>query len=186
MGRVWFSSDHHFGHKNILDYSGRPWENVDDMNAGLIERWNSRIAPGDAVYHLGDFCLTKKLDLVDEWLGQLNGEIRLVKGNHDLWTRNSHKLQNSHKIKWIRDYAERTFTVDGIKHKLILMHFPLLFWHGSHYGSIHLHGHSHGGANDLNIGLRRMDIGVDCQDWYPVSLDEVVEKLGDLEVNPHH
>lgn len=176
----------HFGHANVIRYSNRPWTMVNEMNAGLIERWNDCIKPDDTVYHLGDFTLTKKVDAIDEWLGQLNGTIRLVRGNHDVWTSRFDRLENKHKIKWIKDYAERTFTVDGEKHKFILMHFPLMFWHGSHYGSIHLHGHCHGGAQELNKGLRRMDVGVDCNDWYPVALEEVVIELGDLEINPHH
>ena len=184
--KVWFTSDTHFNHANVIHYSDRPWTTKEEMNAGLIERWNDSIKPGDAVYHLGDFTLTTRIELVDEWLGQLNGEIRLIKGNHDNWVKKLPKLKNRDKIKWVRDYVERHFTIGGEKHKIVMCHFPLLFWHGSHYGSIHLHGHCHGGADELNKGLRRMDVGVDSNDWRPVLLEKVIADLGSLELNPHH
>lgn len=183
---VFFTADTHFGHTNVIKYADRPWPNVEEMNEGIIERWNEVIKPGDTVYHLGDLCLTVKVDLIDKWLGQLNGDIRLIRGNHDNWTRRYERLENKNKIRWIKDYAERTLEVDGVKYKFVLCHFPLLFWHGSHYGSIHLHGHCHGGAQHHNEGLRRMDVGVDCNDWYPIHLDDIVAKMKGVGLNPHH
>lgn len=156
------------------------------MNNGIIERWNSLIAPGDTVYHLGDFCLTKRVDLIDHWLGQLNGEIRMIIGNHDNWVKRYDRLENKSKIKWLKHYAERTFEVNGTKWKFILSHFPMLFWHNSHHGSIMLHGHCHGNAQHHNIGVRRMDVGVDCNNWYPVLLENIITMMQDVELNPHH
>ena len=183
---IWFTSDTHFGHANVIKYSNRPWAMVNDMNDGIIERWNQFIKPGDTVYHLGDLCLTKRVDVIDEWLGRLNGTIRLIKGNHDDWTKRFDRLKNKHKIKWIRDYAERTFVVDEKKWKLILCHFPMLFWHNSHHGSIMLHGHCHGNAQHHNVGLRRMDVGVDCNDWRPVLLENIITMMEQVGLNPHH
>lgn len=185
--KVWVSSDTHFGHANIIRYSNRPWHSVDEMNAGLIQRWNSCVKPNDIVYHLGDFTLSKDLEQIDEWLGAINGTIRLVRGNHDDWTQKSiDGLKNRHKIKWIKDYAERKFVVDGKKHKVVMCHFPMLFWHGSHYGSIHLHGHCHGNAQPHNVGVRRYDVGVDCNNWHPVSMECIIRRLSSLPLNPHH
>ncbi len=183
---VFFTSDTHFGHANVIRYSNRPWAMVNDMNDGIIERWNSCVKPDDTVYHLGDFCLTKRIDVIDEWLGRLNGTIRLVRGNHDNWTKRYEQLENKHKIKWIRDYAERTFQVDGVKWKFILMHFPILFWNHSQHGSIMLHGHCHGNAQPHNEGVRRMDVGVDCNNWYPVLLENIVTVMETVGLNPHH
>ena len=176
----------HFGHANVIRYSNRPWPMVNEMNDGIIERWNDLIRPDDTVYHLGDFTLTKNVEAIDDWLGRLHGIIRLVRGNHDVWTKRFDRLKNQHKIKWIRDYAERTFEVGGKKWKFVLCHFPLMFWHQSHHGSIHLHGHCHGNANHHNVGVRRMDVGVDCNNWYPVLLENIVTMMEGVEVNPHH
>jgi calcineurin-like phosphoesterase family protein len=159
---------------------------VNDMDAGLIENWNKLVKPGDTVYHLGDFCLTVRVDLIDHWLGQLNGEIRLLRGNHDNWVKRYDRLVNKDKIKWIRDYAERTFVVDGVKYKFILCHYPMLFWKNSHHGSIMLHGHSHGSANHHNTDVRRMDVGVDTNGCCPVLLENIVTMMQDRGVNHHH
>lgn len=159
---------------------------VNEMNEGLIERWNDCVRPDDTVYHLGDLCLTKRVDAIDDWLGRLNGTIRLVRGNHDVWTSRYDRLQNKDKIKWIKDYAERTFEVDGKRWKFVLCHFPMLFWHQSHHGSIMLHGHCHGSVQQLNKDLRRMDVGVDCNNWYPVRLENIVAMMDAIPVNPHH
>jgi calcineurin-like phosphoesterase family protein len=159
---------------------------INEMNEGIIKRWNDCIKPNDAVYHLGDFCLTVRTEYVDEWLGQLNGEIRLIKGNHDNWVKRLDRLENRDKIKWVKDYAERTFSIGGQKHKIVMSHFPMLFWHRSHYGSIMLHGHCHGNAQEHNEGLRRMDVGVDANGWYPVPLENIITLMENVPLNPHH
>jgi calcineurin-like phosphoesterase family protein len=156
------------------------------MNQGLIDRWNERVGKNDVVYHLGDFCLTTKIDLIDEWLSQLNGTIRLVKGNHDVWIKKLDRLEYGHKIEWIRDYSKQTVMIDDQKHQVVMFHFPIMFWENSHHGSVHLHGHCHGNAQNHNKNLRRFDVGVDCNDWYPVLLDDVVRQLVNKDTNPHH
>ena len=52
---IWFTSDLHLGHANILRLAGRPWEDVDRMNAALVTAINARVMPGDTLYVLGDF-----------------------------------------------------------------------------------------------------------------------------------
>lgn len=186
MSNVWFTSDTHFGHANVIKYSNRPWADVEAMNEGLIANWNDTIGKNDAVYHLGDFTLTTRVELIQGWLSRLNGQIRLVRGNHDTWLRRIDDIQAADRIKWVKDYAERTFTLDGENYKIVLCHFPLLFWNGSHHGSFHLHGHCHGNANHLNTNVRRLDVGVDPNNWKPISLREVVDRLKSVPLNPHH
>lgn len=186
--QIWFTSDTHLGHANVIRYCNRPWSMVNEMDKALIERWNKFVKPNDTVYHLGDLCLTKRVDVIDGWLGQLNGTIRLVRGNHDVWTRRFDRLQNKHKIKWIKDYAERTFEVDGKRHKFVLCHFPMLSWHGSHRSpsSIMLHGHCHGSIQNLNQSVCRMDVGVDCNNWYPISLENIITMMEGRDSVEHH
>ena len=186
MGNVFFTSDTHFGHANVIKYSERPWPDVEAMNEGLIANWNSVIGKDDAVYHLGDFTLTNRVELIQSWLSRLNGQIRLVRGNHDTWLRRIDEVAAADRIKWVKDYAERTFDLDGERYKIVLCHFPLMFWNGSHHGSFHLHGHCHGNANHLNTNVRRLDVGVDPNNWKPLSLREVVDRLKNVPLNPHH
>ena len=78
----YFTADLHLGHRNIVDYSSRPFRDADQMNDALIERWNSTVAPEDEVIVLGDFAMGR----IDETLpiaGVLNGRKVLLAGNHD-------------------------------------------------------------------------------------------------------
>ena len=79
---IFFTADHHFGHENIIRFSERPFESLEQMNEEMIRKWNEKIEPGDTVYHLGDFSLGKP-DFTKEILDRLNGNIHLIKGNHE-------------------------------------------------------------------------------------------------------
>jgi calcineurin-like phosphoesterase family protein len=131
--KEWFTSDHHFGHKRIIELANRPFGTVEEMDAVMIERWNERVKIGDMVYHLGDFAFGDHTP----YLTRLNGQKRLVKGNHD----------HSNRVK----KAEGWSTVDTLLHvtsqegiPLVLCHYAMRVWSRSHYGAIHLYGHSHG------------------------------------------
>ena len=75
-------SDTHFNHANIIKYCNRPFNDIDDMNKKLIEYWNDTVTNEDIIYHLGDFLLGSKYDLIDI-VSKLKGHIYLVRGNHD-------------------------------------------------------------------------------------------------------
>jgi calcineurin-like phosphoesterase family protein len=167
--KTFFTSDHHFGHANIIKFCNRPFENVDDMNQELIRRWNEKIGKDDEVYHLGDFGLTNKAALSDI-LDQLNGTIYLIVGNHE-----GAALENRHKFKWIKEYFELKIAdkdcPNGVQ-RIILFHYAMRVWRGDYHGTWHLYGHSHGNLPDKEDVLA-FDIGVDCHDFYPLSYEEV-------------
>lgn len=80
---VFFTSDTHFYHTNIIDFCRRPFMNIEAMNETLIANWNKVVGTNDIVFHLGDFCLGDSA----KWNGildRLNGKIYLILGNHDL------------------------------------------------------------------------------------------------------
>lgn len=171
MSKIFFTSDHHFGHNNIIKFSNRPFDNVDEMNEVLIEKWNEKIGKNDQVYHLGDVGLTspKKLEKI---LSRLNGKIFLIKGNHE---KSAEKCED--RFEWIKHYYELTITdnsFDKGKQLLILFHYGMRVWNSSHWGSYHLYGHSHGTLPD-NPNSLSFDIGVDCHNFYPLSYQEVKE-----------
>ena len=156
MSKIWFTSDLHFGHSNIIKYCGRPYETVEEMNDGLILQWNSMVSEHDIIYHLGDFCLTHSEDKIVNWVNQLKGNIRFITVNHDTRLRGIDSL-------WVKSYFEKTFTVNGQKQKVVMFHFPIERWHGQQWGSWHLHGHCHGSLDGINtsLGIKRLDVGWD-------------------------
>lgn len=79
---IWFTSDTHFGHARIVELCERPFRDVREMDEELVRRWNARVAPGDVVYHLGDFSMGPRRT-IGEVLRQLRGYKVLVRGNHD-------------------------------------------------------------------------------------------------------
>jgi len=184
MNNIFLTSDTHFFHRNILQYCNRPFSTVEEMNDALIKNWNTVVKPNDIVYHLGDLTLSTRVELVDEILGRLNGTIRLVKGNHDKWLKKYNLLENKDKIEWIRPYNKET--LGG--HEIIMCHFPFLTWDGSYRGSIHCHGHAHGGNDHLNVGTKRIDVGVDAvgMKLFPIHLDDVIKYTQDGKNIDHH
>ena len=83
MAKKFYISDLHFGHKNVLGFDNRPFTSVEEMNEELIRRWNSVVSDGDIVYVLGDMFWMKPNDAMPI-IDRLNGQIFLVKGNHDI------------------------------------------------------------------------------------------------------
>ena len=98
-----FTADQHFGHKNIVEYCKRPFDDVNHMNEELVKRWNEVVRPGDEVYVLGDVSLNPKL--VGEYYPRLNGYKYLVPGNHDM----CHPCHGAKSEKFIAKYLEMGF-----------------------------------------------------------------------------
>ena len=170
---TYFTADTHFGHKNIIKYTKRPFANVAEMDATLIANWNATVAPNDDVYHLGDFSLTS-VARTREIIDQLNGRIHLIKGNHE-----SAALACADQFEWVKDYHELVLP-DTDAHRgqryLMLFHYAMRVWNGSHHGTFHLYGHSHGELPELE-DQRSLDVGVDVWGFTPVSYERVREVL---------
>lgn len=174
MSNVFFTSDTHFGHANIIKYCDRPFSSVEEMNYELIKRWNEKVQPGDIIYHLGDFGFLPDEDAFARIITRLNGNKVLIFGNHDKKIRESEKLQGM--FGSTHELLEVTHKVDDTKVKIILCHYAMRVWNVSHGGSIHLYGHSHGTLTDDPNSLS-MDVGVDTNKFYPYSLDEVMVRM---------
>ena len=159
---LYFTSDTHFGHHNIIGFSKRPYANKEEMDEALIRNWNAVVEPDDIIYHLGDFAFGRGLEI----LPMLNGEKHLIKGNHDKGGILKHPEWAS-----VEDYAELP-AYEGLHPKLILYHYPIQDWNHRFRGSLHLHGHVHG---TLPLSTQRMDVGVDVWGYKPVSIVEIMQ-----------
>ena len=166
--KEFFTSDHHFSHGSVLKFDmGRNFENVHEMNKHLINEWNSVVSEGDTVYHLGDLFWNKKaiITILNEYL---NGDIVWILGNHD-------KLKDANKIKLACPKIKEITYYKELKRNnihLVLMHYPIQEWNRKHYGSIHLHGHSHG---KCPIMKNRVDVGIDNIGYKPNLLEQLIE-----------
>lgn len=183
--KIWFTSDLHGHHKNIIRYSSRPFTNVEEMNQALIQNHNDLVKDDDIVFNLGDFVFGP-VKLWEEYRNQLNGRHYLIKGNHD-------KLQDN-QIKYlfdgIYDYLKisvKDETAEGGWQKIILSHYAFRVWDGSHHGSIMLYGHSHGSLPD-DPNSRSFDVGVDCHNYKPISYAQVKNIISQKNFVPvdHH
>lgn len=169
---IYFTSDLHFFHDNIINHTKRPFHNSEEMNEKLIKNWNLKISFNDEVYILGDITM-KGPHLASEILSKLNGKKYLIRGNHDHFV-DSPEF-NFPFFVWIKDYAEISY----INTKFILFHYPISEWNGFYKGSIHLHGHQHNredyNFNNLKSGIYRFDVGVDANYMMPVSAEDIIE-----------
>lgn len=167
---IYFISDLHFWHTNVINHAGRPFSSAEEMNQTLITNWNYRVRDTDEIFVLGDLTL-KGASYANEILPQLHGRKYLIKGNHDRFA-DQESFDKSLFI-WIKDYHELKYQ----KERFILFHYPIDRWNHFYHGSIHLHGHSHN-FSDYNVrnvenGLRRIDVGVDANQMAPVSIEEI-------------
>lgn len=158
--KIFVTSDTHFGHRNIIKYCQRPFNNVDEMDYGLGYIWNSLVSPKDIVFHLGDVALTGS-DRCRDLLSNLNGKKILIFGNHD---RQSIKDLDC----WKRVCGAFSFNYKGID--VLMQHRP---WEKLEPNKLYLHGHCHGKMGVWNSG--QIDVGVDCWDYAPVELEEIIE-----------
>ena len=175
--QTFFTSDSHFDDELAIQYFSRPFQSVDEMNAVLVERWNSVVAADDVVYHLGDFT-TKDLRHFTKWANQLNGTIRVLPGNMDrLWLQD---FVNSEKVQVLPPLISLAFEqlgTTGQPQVIVLCHYSMQVWERSNHGSWHLFGHTHGKLKGIG---KSFDVGVDCTDFVPLSLDKVAEKMTHL------
>lgn len=177
---IFFTADTHFDHTNIIKYCDRPFDNVDEMNEIIIQRWNEVVRQEDAIYHLGDFCMGS----FDRYIDRLNGTIFIIRGDHDYnlpfggfkTYKDKPKgiIEDSH-IETIS--PKRLLDEYGNQRTITLCHWPMRSWHKSHYASWHLYGHHHGKLEPYGLSF---DVGVDTHDFYPYSLDEIQEKMATL------
>ena len=167
---IYYTSDLHLGHYNIIRLCGRPHLTLDMMNEDLILRWNLSVKDTDTVYILGDlFFKAESIESVKSMLKRLKGHKILIKGNHDGFL---------NQINW-RDYFDKVCDYLKIKDNgrdVILMHYPIEEWDGFFRGSYHLYGHVHNSDNGLRKIDRRYNVGVDVNDFEPKTLDELIER----------
>lgn len=114
----YFTSDSHFFHKKVIEYCNRPFRDVDEMNAYLVNAWNIVVTDDDEVVNfIGDFSFGTA-EQTKEIFGQLKGRKRLIVGNHD----------KSHSKNWWRSIGFEEVVDSKIiqlgRFEVTLCHYP--------------------------------------------------------------
>jgi calcineurin-like phosphoesterase family protein len=161
---IWFTSDQHFGHKNIIKSCNRPFGSVEEMDAALIANWQVLVKPEDEIWCLGDFAFRNSRS-VSSYLSELPGKKHLIHGNHD-----SEETKNL--SAWASSQGIAEIKIG--KQVIVLCHYALRVWHWKNGGTLHFYGHSHG---QLPGCKQSLDVGVDCFDFKPVTLERINERL---------
>lgn len=178
MPKVFFTSDLHFGHANIIRFDNRPFTSVEEMDAELIKRWNNKVTADDTVYILGDISWYNDEKTV-EIMNKLNGHKILIKGNHD---RVHGRVRNC--FEEITDYKE----IKYVDNHIVLCHYPIVFFNRHHYGSYMFYGHVHNShewnmtenhkfeLQQLDIKCNMFNVGTMIWNYEPVTFEEIVNK----------
>ena len=177
---LWFTSDSHFSHVNIIKYCNRPFANAGEMDQCMVDRWNECVKPSDHIYHLGDVTMMRP-KYVKHILEQLNGHKRLIRGNHDIYR--------------TKEYIEAGFEeIYGVRviDNLLMTHIPV---HPDSLGRFdaNVHGHIHDrpnfapvkrfkGVNGVLDETRPylvpyVNICVEVTDYRPITLEEIKQRV---------
>jgi calcineurin-like phosphoesterase family protein len=183
-GKVWITSDTHFGHKNLVRGvtgwrtqdgqipidSTRDFQTIEKMNQQLVDNINNMVGQDDTLIMLGDVSFGG-FDNIGIFLERLVcHNIHLILGNHD------HHIENN------RDHVQGRFL--SVQHYLeaningrnfVLCHYPLQSWHGMNKGVIHLYGHIHSGYKNKFGNGKKMDVGVDGNGMDPYSISDIIK-----------
>ena len=195
--KTFIASDIHFGHRNIIKYCPKrarqvwgledeiPDSEIHYMNERIISNWNSIVSPEDETYILGDVCMGI-VENTSKCIDRLNGKKYLIRGNHDrTLTRVKDGVSYADgRFEFVKDYHEMSVKVDGVKHMLIMSHFPISHWNGMNQGTIMLHGHLHGSPSGLTG--RIFDVGIDTNDLKPYLLEKVVRQMVKIDIIREH
>ena len=181
--KVFFTSDTHFGHGNIIEFCNRPFKNAEEMDYKLIENWNKKVPHDGTVYHLGDFAWGG-YEFWKNIRNQLNGNIILIKGNHD------EKNMTPSAEQELFDYVTFQMKLEIEGRKVYLNHNPFLCYGGTYRDPkslvYQLFGHVHSGPGAKGLDIERLgvlfptqyDVGVDNNNYEPISWEEVNNIIG--------
>lgn len=151
-------SDTHFGHGNIIEYCDRPFDDVGEMDRVMLHRWNETVGRDDTVLFLGDVQHHPCPWSSAHWNNILNGEVMLVRGNHD-----GDVGQNA------PFNTVESCTISQGRYQFYCEHQPVDF------GGWQIHGHTHN--NNLydypfiNHDNKTVNVSVEVLDYKPLEME---------------
>lgn len=193
----YYISDLHFGHQSMLESGGldrRPFDSLAEMHSTLRQRWNERVTNADDVFLLGDLAWDDG-EAAIAWLATLRGNKHLIVGNHD----DLRDARLRQLFVEIVPYKEVDDLFQGQTRKVVLSHYPIMFWNHQHmerwnggrqrHWAVHLYGHVHASREEAMFqgflrqlkrvhGIRCVARNVGCMmpwmDYTPRTLSELL------------
>lgn len=200
---LWFTSDCHFGHKNIIDFKNRPFADEKEMAKALVDNWNSVVGPNDKIFCLGDFSWWNDRHGTKRLINRLNGEIFIVPGNHD--KPKQFELCDPERLHVCSDIVhlyirpedrslDRRFETGC--YEIILSHYPqLCYSHSNKKGVYNFFGHIHSRKGEVmqEFGAplhlqkkKQYDVGADRHDYTPVEFFNVLKLIDEYPYWDQH
>lgn len=162
-GKVWIWSDLHFGHKNILHFSNRPFTDTVHMREMLVGEHNARVGPNDTCITVGDFAFLPVQE-ANDILHRMNGYKVLIIGNHDIKKKRVMKLHFDEIM--VCAYMESKYM------QFVFTHYPL---YDVPEGFFNIHGHEH--VAHLHTDTpQHFNVNCELQEYQPVRLDYIVDQ----------
>jgi calcineurin-like phosphoesterase family protein len=161
--KIYFFSDTHFDHKNIIKYCNRPFNSTQEMNQTLVRNWCDVVSSNDVVFFLGDMSYGRDRRHIDYWLGKLEGNISYIRGNHDTDIINRANVINSHYGIKYNDY------------KFLLMHDPR---RPNDYDGWIIHGDKHNNSLKdhpfINQKNKTVNVCAELVEYTPLDIDRMI------------
>lgn len=194
--KVWFTSDAHFGHHNIIQHCDRPFGGVHHMNESMVYRWNEVVGDNDLVIVVGDFSLSTK-DM-QKWMPLLNGKKWLVAGNHDAVSicqkggpeKRAKAMQAYKEAGW--EVVVERMRVETAYGDFLVRHLPYLYHDDMDarykelrtvepYNLICGHVHEKFRAKRHLNGYAMINVGVDQWGFRPISIEDINNAMKELK-----
>lgn len=181
MGKIYITSDWHFGHKNMVGPNGivaqrRHFQTTEEMNEAIIAGVNSVVHKDDVIYFLGDATLGLKPREVLPLLERINGHIIMFRGNHDTSKMFKYIANNGTKGKF--ELVDVGITVKANGKRYYLSHFPIgLGDKRKNLRSIcgHIHEESASAPNVINLCIDSPELPIGTEFAQPILLSIAME-----------
>ncbi len=169
---VYYTSDLHLGHGNVIRHCSRPFASADEMDEALISNWNKKVHRNDTVYIIGDFLFRAERP-AEAYLSVLKGRKHLIVGNHD-----KHWMKKVQMGEWFESVSPMLFVNDRGQ-CATLCHYPMMSWPDMSKGAYMIYGHIHNNTDADCWPLiasrdRMLNAGVDINGFAPVTLEEMI------------
>ena len=178
MTKVFYVSDYHFYHELSLKRSrSNEFGSVGEMNEEIVRRHNLKVGEDDHVYILGDVlvCSAENLrECLENTVMRLNGHLHLVAGNHDT------SFLGNELFESCFETIDDTLYLEYSRYRVVLFHYPILFWYKKQRGAYHVYGHVHDERNGMELKVligedKAFNACLEINGYEPCTLRELQE-----------